>query len=294
MALSRRRFVTTCAAVAAEAHSQTHLPAPRSRTGPVLCLDSRLLAGIEYSQFGTILNGLGFDGCDLSVEHGGTVEPEQSPVDLVRAIEVVTGEGLEVPVATTSFLSIGEPWARNCIALCGRSGVIHFRSGYSKFPERILQRRNDIVGMMAYGRAAGIGLALPYPAAESVVRALDPDSVGYDFDPSQGSVQPVLARVRTILLRDVRKDGDRMVACALGEGTVDWAGFFAALAHAKFSGPLTIRPEYPTADTLGAIRHDLAFARKQLNDAYQKELSLLNSARKGLLGAQKGLLNPAH
>jgi hypothetical protein len=237
-----------------------------------------MLPGIDYSQLGTILNGLGFDGCDLSVEPGGTVEPAQSPVDLVRAIEVVTGDGLDVPVATTSFLSIGEPWARNCIALCGRSGVIHFRSGYSKFPERIQQRRNDIAGLMTYGRAAGIGLALPYPAAESVVGLLDPDSMGYDFDPSQGSVQPVLARVRTFLLRDVRKEGDRMVPCPLGEGTVDWAGFFTALAHAKFSGPLTIRPEYPTADLLGAIRQDLAFARKQLNDAYQKELSLLHPA----------------
>src|SRR5215469_9723085 len=114
MALSRRRFLASCAGVAAAARAQTHLPAPRSRTGPVLCLDSRMLPGIDYSQFGTILNGLGFDGCDLAVEPGGTVEPEQSPVDLVRAIEVVTGDGLEVPVATTSFLSIGEPWARNC------------------------------------------------------------------------------------------------------------------------------------------------------------------------------------
>jgi hypothetical protein len=244
----------------------------------VLCLDSRLLSDIDYSQFGSILNGLGFDGCDLSVEPGGTVEPEQSPVDLVRAIEVVTGEGLEVPVATTSFLNIGDPWARNCIALCGRSGVIHFRSGYSKYPERIPQRRNDIVGLMSYGRAAGIGLALPYPAAEPVVRVLDPDSAGYDFDPSQGSLQPVLPRVRTILLRDMRKEGDRMVACPLGQGTVDWAGFFTALAHAKFSGPLTIRPEYPTADVLESIRRDLAFARRQLNDAYQKELSLFNAA----------------
>jgi sugar phosphate isomerase/epimerase len=130
---------------------------------------------------------------------------------------------------------------------------------------------------MTYGRAAGIGLALPYPAADSVVRVLDPDSVGYDFDPSQGSVQPVLARVRTILLRDVRKERDRMVPCPLGQGTVDWAVFFTALAHTKFSGPLTIRPEYPTADLLESIRRDLAFARKQLNDAYQKELSLFDT-----------------
>jgi sugar phosphate isomerase/epimerase len=243
-----------------------------------LCLDSRLLLEVDYSQLGTILNGLGFDGCDLLVEQGGTVDPAQSPVDMVRAIEVVTGDGLEVPVITTSFLSIAEPWARNVLGLCGRSGVAYFRTGYSKYPERMAQRRNDVAGLMGYGRAAGIGLALPYPAAEPLIRGLDPDWVGYDFDPSQGDVRAALARIRTIVLRDVRKEGERMVPCPLGEGTVDWAAFFGTLAHARFSGPLTITPTYPVSDRLEAIRRDLAFARKLLNEAYQKELSLLDPA----------------
>jgi sugar phosphate isomerase/epimerase len=225
-----------------------------------------------------VLHGLGFDGCDLDIEPGGTVLPEQSPVDLVRAIEVVTGDGLEVPVATTAFLTINDPWARNVLALCGRSGVIYFRTGYSRFPDRLAQRRNDIAGFMTYGRAAGIGLALPYPAAEPLLRGLDQNWIGYDFDPSQGSVEAVLQRVRTIMLRDVRKEGDRTAPCPLGEGVVDWSAFFASLAHARFSGPLTISPNYAAPDRLEAIRHDLDFARKQLTAAYEKELSLLHSA----------------
>jgi hypothetical protein len=64
--------------------------APRARTGPVLCLDSHVLPELDSSQFGTILNGLGFDGLDLAVEPGGTVAPENSPVDMVRAIEAIT------------------------------------------------------------------------------------------------------------------------------------------------------------------------------------------------------------
>ena len=268
--LSRRGFVaglTAAAALQPKAGA-----APRARTGPVLCLDTRLLLDVDYSQLGTFLNGLGLDGCDLSVEPGGTVLPEQSPVDLVRAIEVISGEGFEVPVITTSFFSILEPWARNVLGLSGRSGVTYFRTGYSRFPERLAARRNEIAGLMSYGRAAEIGMAVPYPAAELFIRDLNPEWIGYDFDTTQGSVEAVLPRLRTVRLRDARKEGNRVVACPLGEGMADWPAFFTALAHARFSGPLTLTLTYPAADRLDALKRDTAFARQQLNAAYQKEI----------------------
>ena len=271
MAISRRSFVAWLSAAVAAAQPKPGA-APRVRTGPLLCLDTRLLPDVDYSQLGTFLNGLGLDGCDLSVEPGGTVLPEQSPVDLVRAIEVIGGEGFEVPVITTSFFSIVEPWARNVLGLSGRSGVAYFRTAYSKYPERLAARRNDILGLMSYGRAAEIGMVVPYPAGEAVIRALDPEWIGYDFDTTQGAVEAVLPRIRAVRLRDARKDGNRMVACPLGEGVVDWAGFFGVLARARFSGPLTLTLSYQVADRLEALKHDAAFARQQLNAAYQKEL----------------------
>jgi L-ribulose-5-phosphate 3-epimerase len=270
MAISRRGFVAGLAAAAAvQPEAGT---APRARTGPVLCLDTRLLPDVDYSQLGTFLNGLGLDGCDLSVEPGGTVLPEQSPVDLVRAIEVISGEGFEVPVITTSFFSILEPWARNVLGLSGRSGVTYFRTGYSRFPERLAARRNEIAGLMSYGRAAEIGMAVPYPAGEALIRDLDPEWIGYDFDTTQGSVEAVLPRLRMVRLRDARKDGNRLVACPLGEGAVDWTAFFGSLARARFSGPLSVTLTYQAADRLDALKRDTAFARQQLNAAYQKEL----------------------
>ncbi|MBV8728996.1 MAG: sugar phosphate isomerase/epimerase, partial [Acidobacteriia bacterium] len=143
--------------------------------------------------------------------------------------------------------------------------------------DRLISRRNDIGGLVSYARAAGIGLALPYPAAESLISGLDTAWAGFDFDTAQGDVRAALPRIRTIVLHDFRKDGDRAIPCPLGEGTVDWSGLFSTLAHARFSGPLTITPNYPAPDRLDAIRRDLDFARKQLNTAYQKELSLFDS-----------------
>src|SRR5215472_7330675 len=139
MALSRRAFLAAAAASRLAAQ-------PKARTGPLICLYSRLLPEVEYSDMAPILSGMGFDGCDLSVQQGGTVEPSQISVDLVRAIESLQGRGLEVPVITTTFVSATEPWARNVIYITGGSGVPFFRPGYWRFPgARLTDLKNQIV-----------------------------------------------------------------------------------------------------------------------------------------------------
>jgi len=242
-----------------------------------LCLFSRLLPEIDYSQLGTVLDGLGFDGCDLSVQPDGTVHPDQSPVDLVRAIESVRGVGVDLPVITTSFLNVGEPWARNCLSLSGGSGVTFFRTAYSQYPATaLMQRRFEIGNLAAYGRAAHMVMGIPYPAGTAVARDLDPNWTGWDYDTAaagSGSLADALPRVRMILLRDAKRENDQVVPCPLGEGTVDWQAFFSALAKARFAGPLTLRLDYRPQNKLQAIRKDLDFARKLLNGAYEKELA---------------------
>jgi sugar phosphate isomerase/epimerase len=286
MAISRRGFLAGAAATAARAQDSpparsgpgsSGLPRPgRARTGPILCLFSRMLPDVEYPDLGPILNGLGFDGCDLSVQPDGTVKPAQTSVDMVRAVESMSGDGLELPVITTSFLSIGEPYARNVLAVAGGSGVPFFRTGYSRFPAaRLLERRNEIQALAAYGRAARMGMGVPYPAAQSLIGDLDPQWVGWDFDTAlavDASLAAALPRLRMLVLRDIRRDKEQLTPCPLGEGIVDWAAIFTGLAKARFSGPLTLVVEYRAEDRLSAIRKDLAFARKMLNDAYEKEL----------------------
>lgn len=242
----------------------------------MLCLFSRLLPEIDYPELGPILNGLGFDGCDLSVQPDGTVKPSQTAVDMVRAVESLNGDGLDLPVITTSFLNIGEPWARNVLAVAGGSGVPFFRTGYSRYSAaRLLDRRNEIYALAAYGRSAGMGMGVPYPAAQAFIGDLDPKWVGWDFDTAvavDGSLAAALPRLRMLVLRDIRREKDQVTPCPLGEGMVDWPALFTGLAKARFSGPLTLQLDYRPQDRLQAIRRDLDFARKQLNAAYEKEL----------------------
>ena len=270
MALSRRQLLAAAAAAASRLSAQ-----PKVRTGPLICLYSRLLPDVEYFDLGPILSGMGFDGCDLSVQPGGTVQPQQISVDLVRAIESLQGRGLEVPVITTNFLSPVEPWARNVIYVAGGSGVPMFRGGYWKFSgARLVELKSQIVGLASIGRAYNMVMGVPNTAGDAVLRDLDPRWVGYDFDPSQATVdlplEAAISRVKMVILRDVRRQNGNLTPCPLGQGIVDWTKFFDTLAHAKFSGPLTLQLDYPVADPVDAIRRDLEFARKQLNAAYQK------------------------
>jgi hypothetical protein len=272
MALSRRRFLAAAAA------ASPLLAQPKVRTGPLICLYSHLIPEVEYPDLGPILSGMGFDGCDLSVQPGGTVEPTQISVDLVRAIESMQGRGLEVPLITTNFINGADPWARNVIYITGGSGVPFFRGGFWKFPgARLVEMKNQIVGLASIGRAYKMGMGVPNTAGEAVIADLDPNWVGYDFDPSQATpdlpLERAMPRVKMFILRDARRQNGQLTPCPLGDGIVDWNKFFDTIAHAKFSGPLTLQSDYPAPDRLDAIRRDLDFARKHLTDAYQKVIA---------------------
>ena len=270
MGISRREFLAGAALAASRLAAQ-----PRVRTGPLICLYSRLLPDVEYFDLGPLLSGMGFDGCDLSVEPGGTVEPQQISVDLVRAIETIEGRGLEVPVITTNFVSPLEPWARNVIYVAGGSGVPLFRPGYWKVPSpRLVEIRAQVAGLAGVGRAYKMVMGVPNTFPAAVMRDLDPGWAGYDFDPSQAThdlpLEAAMPRVKMVILRDARRQNGVLTPCPLGDGVVDWTQFFATLAHARFSGPLTLESDYPAARRVEAIQRDLDFARKHLTGAYQK------------------------
>ena len=270
MALTRRRFLAAAAATGSRLAAQ-----PKSRTGPLLCLYSRLLPDLEYFDLGPVLSGMGFDGCDLSVQPGGTVQPQLIAVDLVRAIESLQGHGLEVPVITTNFLSPTEPWAQNVLYVTGGSGVPFFRGGYWRVQGALLgAMRPQVIGLASAARAFKMAMGVPNIAPPDLIADLDPNWVGYDFDPSRATpelpLEKALPRVKMFLLRDARLQNGKLAACPLGEGMVDWPKFFDTLAHARFSGPLSLQLDYPVEDPVGAIRRDLAFARKLLSAAYQK------------------------
>ena len=301
MGLTRRQLLAAAAAGAGRAAAQQYKAGgAKPRTKPPVCLYSKQLAKVQYDELGKVLRDLGFDGCDLSVEAGGHVLPEHAQADLVRAVLAVTDVGLVVPIFTTSITSPADPNIRLVLGIGNFMGVPLFRpgvwkyNGTSEIEARLMQVQGEIAGLAAIGRASAMAMGLRNIAGDNVgsaiwdtnliIRSLDPQSVGYAFDPGSAAaaggmdgwwvaLRLALPRLKMVTLNDFNWTKDTGVAwkavpCPLGEGMVDWSRFFATLARAKFTGPLSIEMAYRPAKEVEAIGRDLEFVRKQVAAAY--------------------------
>lgn len=253
-----------------------------ARPTPALCLFSQAMADVEYSYFGPIVKQMGFDGVDLTVRPGGHVEPRLSNVDLVRAIESMTGPGLEVPIITTGLITPYDPTLLPVLAIAGHTKVPLFRPGNWRADNPAFLR--DVMGLAATGARYKIGMAFhnytgedegeaPWEVAP-VLAGLDPMWVGTFFDPIHARdkwepmLKSALPRLRAVALKDFTISEGKATPCAMGHGVVDWAKFFGILAQAKFYGPLSLRVDYAPKDMIGAVTKDHEFARKKMEAAY--------------------------
>ncbi len=275
-----------------------------SRAMPLICGYSGNLAKVPYPQLGLVAQQIGYEGVDLTVMDGGHVDPRITNVDLVRAIESVRGPGLEVPMISTNVTAMSDPTAYAIMAITGHTQVHLFRLGFwpyglsrtsssSDIARRLAQVRGEIANVLAYGQRTQMTAMFPNRAgayvgealwdAQSIIGDMDPQWIGYYFDPSQATAEGgvsgwevalrlVLPRLKAVAVQDFtwtrQGNGWKMQMCPIGEGVVDWAGFFGILAQAGFAGPLSIHMEYHPQDELGAMAKDLEFVRKQVQSAW--------------------------
>jgi L-ribulose-5-phosphate 3-epimerase len=300
MGLTRRHLITGIAAGAARLAAQERRRAgPKLRTVPAVCLYSQVLIKIPYDDLGPVLQGLGVDGCDLSVQPGGHVNPELSSVDMMRSVEAITGVGLDVPVITTAYTTLNDTTIRNVLAISGEMGVPLFRAGVWKYtsadPEaRLAEVQRDVFGLASLARAVNMSVALPNVAGDNVgaaiwdynliLRGMDPNAAGYAFDigyaTAEGGVgawstalRLIRPRLKMVTVRDFVWAKDAAGAwkpspCPLGEGMVDFPKFFAFLGRTRFIGPISLAVDHQPKNEIAGIKHDLDFVRKHLQAAY--------------------------
>jgi L-ribulose-5-phosphate 3-epimerase len=273
--------------------------AKAARVVPPICLFSKCLAKLHYSELGGVLSDLGFDGCDLTVRPGGHVEPALSPADLYRAVEAIRAERVDVPVITTAFVSAADPTAPNVLALSGRMKVPYFRTGWwpyrasDNIETRLAEVRRDLAGVVSLGRAYGVAACFQNHSgpnvgeavwdARAVMADLDTQWMGYYFDPCHATAEGgeagwnialrlAMPRIKVVAVKDfywAKVNGKwTMEVCPMGKGMVKWPEVFALLAAAGFTGPLSLHHEYEPVGELGAIARDLAYVKKLAAAAY--------------------------
>ncbi len=299
MQFTRRQLLAAAAASRALAQSRPGIQqAPSPRLSPPICLYSRAVVKIDYADLAPVLKGLGFDGCDLSVEPGGHVAPNMASLDLTRAVESLRGGGIDVPLITTNLVSVQDRDATQVLGIAGIIKVPYFRPGHWAYgagdPQtRLAAVRPQIASLAALSRAAGLCMALHNQAGDwvgatiwdvdGIMRGIDPQAAGYDFDIANATaaagpdgamvaLRVALPRLKAVTAADVqwvRSGGAWKAApCPLGEGMVDFEKFAAALAKANFQGPISLHVDYQPADEVSAIQQDLEFLKKKVGAAY--------------------------
>jgi len=302
MDLTRRRLLTGMATATAAAQTlarsqQPKADLPKPRTSPPVCLYSPVLIQVGYEELGPILKTLGVDGCDLALGPAGHIKPEHFDLDFERAIEAINGSGVDVEVLSTEYTSLSDPTIRTMAGFAGQMGVKLFRAGHWKYPPsgdieaRLGEAQRDISQLAALARAVNMAVAIQNVPGEVggaiwdswlILRGMDARTVGFDFDAGYAAADSgpgadtalrlALPRIKMVTARDFywSKEGAawKRVACPLGEGMVDWSKLFTALAGARFFGPISVTVDYHPADTIAAVKRDVAFLRKQLEAAY--------------------------
>jgi sugar phosphate isomerase/epimerase len=305
--ITRRQVLAsfTGALAASRLRAQKKGAGPAPRATPALCLFSDVLK-VDYNDMGGFLQMMGFDGVELSVAPGGHI-PLEGDIDLhlERAIEAMTGSGVEVPVLSTTVTSAQSKELRTIMGWGSEMGVPLFSPG--QWPNRgdgmasMSMAQREISMLAQLGRAAQMQIALhnatPNFVGSSIsdlsaaIRPFDA-TVGFNFDVGYAAaysappgdaeagrqawltaLRLALPRLKMATARDcawTKTPGGppQLTECPLGEGMVDWPQFFAALADARFTGPITLQVGYAPKDALAAVRKDLAFLKKQRAAAY--------------------------
>jgi len=212
---------------------------------------------------------------------------------------------------STTITSPNDQTAYPILAITGHTQVHLYRLGFwpwSNRPgappdiqRRLAEVRNDLTALLAFGRNYQMAAMFPNRAgsfvgeaiwdAQTIIGDMDPQWIGYYFDPSQAmaeggvsgweiALRLALPRLKAVAVQDFTwaKNGTgwKMQMCPMGQGIVDWQSFFQILAAARYTGPISIHREYTAQDEVGAMNKDLEFVRTHVKLAWGSPGALQN------------------
>lgn len=280
-----------------------------SQTAPLLdrlCLFTDHLDdhGYSYDDVAKMLAQLKIAGPDLTVRGGGLVAPERAAEELPKAAAAFKDHGLSIPMISTNLTSASDATARPILTTMGKLGIRYFKLGYfhyddlSQWQTTIDTTRKQLAGLLEISKAAGVMAGLHNHAGATIggalwdawrmLEPLDPQTVGFYFDPAHATLeggkhawrlnlQLISPRLTMLAIKDFvweKVDGQwRTRWVPLGEGMVNWPDFCRQMSAIPFRGPVSLHIEYDPGgatrverfdNSLAAAERDLSFLRKQL------------------------------
>jgi sugar phosphate isomerase/epimerase len=307
---SRREFLQVSSATAiAGAAGLSSLPAAAQSQvrGPfrgTLCLFSKAVPQLDWSELAQAAKEAGFGGVDLTVRREGHVLPERVETDLPKAVAAIRAEGLDVPMITTELVEADDPTAEPILRTAKQLSIPCLKPGYYHYQLVDVWKERDEAGRRfrglvelagKYERQVGYHdhghyIGAPIWDMAQVIEPLDPRYCGFYFDLGHCTTDGgesgweiatnlVIRRLKMVAVKDftwIKLPSGRLESriCPLGQGFVPWREFLQALAKSDFHGPISLHEEYEipgVADEQGrslsrqAIPQVMAAAKQNLD-----------------------------
>jgi len=280
-AFSRREFLQASSATAmAGAVALSAWPAkpvqaaPRAPFRGTLCLFSKPVPQLSWSELAQRAKQAGFGGIDLTVRPEGHVLPERATIDLPKAVAAIRAEGLEVPMISTALVSAADPTAEPILETASKLKIPYVKPGYYYYKfVNVIEERNQAgrkfrglvelaekyqIQIGYHNHTDYIGAALWDMAP--VIEPLDPRWCGFYFDLGHASVDLgengwkvatnlALPRLKMVGAKDFTwkprgPHGWHAEPCPMGQGITPWREFLETLAQSNFHGPISLQQEF--------------------------------------------------
>ena len=244
-------------------------------------LFSKHLQFLDYQDMADATAEMGFDGVDLTVRPGGHVLPERAEDDLPKAVEAIKRAGMSPKMLVSRLTSVDDKDGIQSLKTAAKLGFTHYRTGNfrprkgTSFLENLEFCQNELDGLEAFNREQGLHGAYQNHAGKAIGSYVmdlahllddrDPRWMGCQYDIRHASVDGgsswsiglsyLQSHIRTMPIKDFTWKKQNGVwkpqNVPLGQGMVDFEGYFKALREYRIKPLVSLHLEYD----LGGAEH---------------------------------------
>jgi sugar phosphate isomerase/epimerase len=295
--MNRRHFIASLAGATASMAAATPLK---------LSIFTKHLQFLRGEDLAETIAALGFDGADVALRKGGSIEPERAREDFPKLVKALAARGVATPMITSGIVDADSPHAEAVLSLLQAQGIRYYRWGgfrydYTKpLADQIEAVKPRVAKLAALNRKYGVcaiyhthsgtqQLGASIWDIHEVLRDFDPAQVAVNYDIGHATVEGGYGgwinsfhiagkHLRGIALKDFvwsrTKAGPRPQWCPVGEGMVNFPEFFAMVARSGFTGPVQVHYEYPLGGAQDG-RTEITIPKEQVFAAMKKDLAAL-------------------
>lgn len=273
------------------------------------CVFSKHFQTMDADALGRTMKELGVEGVDLTVRHGGHVEPESVTAGLPAFQQALAGHDIKVSMLTTSITGAEEPHAADVIQTAGRLGIRYIKLGYWAYGgfgsykqqaaevkaavkdlEPLLKDNGVKAGFHTH---SGKFMGLNADFALRLIEDCDPEVVGIYCDAGHCTIEGgaagwmmgldlVADRLFMVAVKDMAffrtdspqsaRKGWRLMMVPMDSGLTDWPEFIRCLKAIDFKGPVSFHSEYQGPHSFIDMTQEQVVAQTRKDLAYFRSL----------------------